>query len=141
MPVPMETDLAIRELYGRAVQLFDRADAAWVECWAKDPEFAFPADPAAGRPGFSLTSHEQLAGMVVQANQMMEHRGLHHFTNLTFDQVDDGVQVRGYLLLVKTGAGPMEPGLVMQNTRIDDLVVQEDGQWKFKRRTVGALWS
>jgi predicted RNA-binding protein with TRAM domain len=142
MAVTIETDLAIRELYARAIQLFDKADQAWVDCRTDAPEFYFPADPASGRPEMTLNSREMLSGMVVQANAMMEGKGLHHLTNLTFDDVGDGtVRVKGYLLFVKSGSGPTDPSVIIQNSRFDDLVIQVDGAWKFKRRSVGALWT
>ena len=140
MTIDLPDDFAIRDLYARAVQLFDRGDTAWVDCWADDPEFHFPPDPAANFPGMTLTSREGLTGMVGQAHAMMEGRGLHHFTNLTIDAVDGGARVRGYLLLVKTGSGPASPSQVMQNTRIEDLVVKAGDDWKFKRRSVRSIW-
>jgi hypothetical protein len=136
----IEDERAILELYARAIHLFDAGNTAWVDCWADEPEFAFPGDDAIGRPAMVLTSREQLHAMVGQAFAMTQGRGLHHFTNFTFDYVDGGVRVRGYLLLVVNGETLMEPSTIRQNTRIDDLVVQVDGKWLFKRRSVAATW-
>jgi hypothetical protein len=141
MAVSIEDDLGVRDLYARAVQLFDAGDTAWVQCWADEPMFVFPANEAINFPGITLRSHEELTGMVKQAQQMMEGRGLHHFTNLTFDYADEGVRVRGYLLMVKSGTGPADPSAIMQNSRIEDLVVKTASGWRFKARSVGAIWT
>ncbi|RVT42338.1 nuclear transport factor 2 family protein [Sphingobium algorifonticola] len=140
MPIAYADDAAIRDLYARAVQTFDRGDISWVDYWADEPEFFFPPDPATGFPGMTLNSREALTGMVQQAYGMMEGRGLHHFTNLTIDEIDEGARVRGYLLLVKSGTGPDNPSQVMQNTRIEDIVILTEAGWKFRRRSVGSIW-
>jgi hypothetical protein len=140
MPINADDERAILELYARAIHLFDAGDTAWVNCWADDLEFSFPGDEASGRPAMTLNTREMLAGMVGQAFAMTQGRGLHHFTNFTFDAVDGSVRVRAYLMLVVNGETLMEPSIIRQNTRIDDLVVKVGDQWLFKRRTVGATW-
>jgi SnoaL-like domain len=141
MPVTVEHDLAIRALYARSAQLFDRADPAWLNCWVDDLRFDFPPNPSAGFAGLVHTSKDELKVMLQRANEMTEGRGLHHFTNLTFDDRGDGVRVRGYMMWVKSDKGPQEPTAVLQDTRIDEEVVQVKGEWRFKRRSVGAIWS
>ncbi len=138
MNISIQDERGILDLYSRAIHLFDKGNVAWIDCWAEEPEFKFPADEASGMPEMIINTREGLEGMVSQAFAMMEGRGLHHFTNFTFDAVDGGVRVRAYLLLVVGGANMMEPSTIRQNTRIDDLVVQADGKWLFKRRSVGA---
>jgi hypothetical protein len=138
--VPIEDERAILALYARAIHLFDAGDVRWVDCWAHDPEFTFAADEASGMPGVVLNSRDALSGMVGQAFAMMEGRGLHHFTNFMLEAVDGGVRVKAYLMLVVNGANLMEPAVIRQNTRIDDLVVKTGADWLFKRRSVGARW-
>jgi hypothetical protein len=140
MLIPIDDERAIRELYARAIHWFDAGDQRWVDCWAEEPLFTFPGDAGSGRPPMSLSSREALAGMVRQAFEMTQGRGLHHFTNFTFAAVDGGIRVRAYLMLVVNGTSRMEPAMSRQNTRIDDLVVQRDGRWLFKRRSVDATW-
>jgi SnoaL-like domain len=138
--IRIEDDLAVRELYARAIHLFDSDDEAWLDCWADNPKFHFPPDPSAGFLGMTLESRGELTTMLHGANTMSEHKALHHFTNLTFDYVDAGVRVRGYLLLVKSGGGQHNPAVIMQNSRIDDLVVNTERGWRFKHRSVGSIW-
>jgi SnoaL-like domain len=138
--IAAEDERAIRELYARAIHLFDKGDVAWVDYWADEPEFVFPGDEASGFPGMTVNTREGLVGMVGQAFAMMQGRGLHHFTNFTFDAIDGGVQVRAYLMLVVNGETLAEPSTIRQNTRIDDLIVKVGDRWLFKRRSVGATW-
>jgi hypothetical protein len=140
MPIAVEDDLAIRDLYARAIHLFDANDAGWLDFWTADGVFTMDPMPDVGFPGMNLDTREALAGMIAQANTMLQGRGLHHFTNFAFEAVDGGVQVRAYLMLVVNGETPMQPAAIQQNMRIDDLVVKTDEGWKFKRRTVGAVW-
>ena len=77
MALDLADHFAIRDLYARAVQLFDRGDTAWVDYWAEEPEFFFPPDPATNFPGITLSSHEALTGMVRQAHGMMEASALY----------------------------------------------------------------
>jgi hypothetical protein len=140
MSISIEDEHAIVELYSRAIHAFDMGDQTWLDYWAEKPEFVFPGDEASGRPAMVIDTREGLAGMVTQAFAMMEGRGMHYFSNFAFDQVDGGVRVRAYLLLAVNGASMMEPAVIRQNTRIDDLVVQQEGRWLFKRRSVGATW-
>jgi SnoaL-like domain len=140
MPIAVEDDLAIRELYARAIHLFDANDEAWLDCWADDGVFAMDPMPDVGFPGMKLDTREALAGMIAQANMMMQGRGLHHFSNFTFENIEGAVRVKAYLMLVVNAETPMQPATIQQNMRIDDLVVNIDGGWKFKRRTVGPVW-
>jgi hypothetical protein len=140
MSVSVEDQSAIRDLYARAIHAFDLGSDDWLNFWADDPEFAFPGDDAIGMPAMVLNSREALHGMIGQAFAMTQGRGLHHFTNFAFDQVQDGVRVRAYLMLVVNGDNLMAPSTIRQNTRIEDLVVVKDGKWLFKRRSVGASW-
>jgi hypothetical protein len=141
MAVSIEDNLAIRDLYARAIHWFDTADMRWLDCWAEDPVFAVKADPASSFPGMELKGREQLKGMIAQASQMMGGRGLHHFTNFAFDYEGENVRVRAYLLLVESGKTMMEPGAIRQNMRVDDLVVKTPDGWRFKRRAVGNSWN
>jgi hypothetical protein len=140
MTLTVEDEHGIVELYSRAIHLFDQGDMGWLDFWADEPEFTFPADPDSGRPEMKINNRDGLAGMVTQAHAMMGGKGLHHFTNFTFDVIEGGVRVRAYLLLVVNGATMMEPAIIRQNTRIDDVVVKQSGKWLFKRRCVGATW-
>jgi hypothetical protein len=140
MALTMNDQYDIISLYSHAIHLFDRGDMGWLDFWADEPEFTFPADPDSGRPEMKISDREGLANMVSQAHAMMGGKGLHHFTNYTFNEVDGGVRVRAYLMLVVNGATMMEPALIRQNTRIDDIVVKQNGKWLFKRRCVGATW-
>jgi hypothetical protein len=140
MNISVEDNLAIMDLYSRAIHWFDAADERWLDCWADDPVFAVKPDPETGFPGMQLTSREQLAGMIAQASQMMGGRGLHHFTNFAFAYEGDGVRVKAYLLLVESGKTMMEPGAIRQNMRVDDFVVKTHKGWLFKRRSVGNRW-
>jgi hypothetical protein len=140
MPINAEDERAILALYARAIHLFDAGNIAWVDCWDDDPEFSFPGDEASGRPAMTLNTREMLTGMVGQAFAMTQGRGLHHFTNLTFEAVEGGVRVRAYLMLIVGGETLMEPSTIRQNTRIDDLVAKVEDKWLFKRRAVGAAW-
>jgi SnoaL-like domain len=138
--IPIDDERGILELYARAIHLFDAGDVRWVDCWANDPKFIFPGDEVSGMPGMVLDTREALAGMVGQAHTMMEGRGLHHFSNFTFETVEGGVRVKAYLMLVVNGDSLMKPAVIRQNTRIDDLVVKTGAGWLFKRRSVGAVW-
>jgi hypothetical protein len=138
--VSSEDELGIRALYARAIHAFDVGDASWLDFWDDDPHFEFAGDEAAGRPAMVLDSREALSTMIGQFQAATQGRGLHHFTNFTFDAVDDGVRVRAYILMIVNGESPMSPASIMQNMRIDDLVVLRDDRWLFKRRSVGASW-
>jgi molybdopterin biosynthesis enzyme len=140
MTISFEDERAIQELYARAIQAFDAGSLDWLDFWADDPEFAFPGNPSSGMPAMKLTTRDALAGMIGQAHAMTQGRGLHHFTNFTFDQIGDEVRVRGYLILVVSEENLMAPSTIRQNTRIEDHVVQVGDKWLFKRRSVGATW-
>jgi hypothetical protein len=139
--VSIEDNLAIRDLYARAIHLFDAGDLKWLDCWAEAPVFEVMPDLETQFPGFKLANREQLSGMIAQAAQMMGGRGLHHFTNFAFDYEGEGVRVKAYLLLVESGKAMTDPGVIRQNMRVNDLVVKADGSWRFKHRTVGNSWS
>jgi hypothetical protein len=140
MSISVEDNLAIMDLYARAIHWFDAADERWLDCWADAPLFVVKADPNSGFPGMELSSRDQLAGMIAQADQMMGGRGLHHFTNFAFDYEGDGVRVKAYLLLVESGKSMMDTGSIRQNMRVDDFVVKTADGWRFKHRAVGNRW-
>jgi hypothetical protein len=140
MGISIEDNLAIRDLYARAIHMFDAGDEHWLDCWADEPVFRVKPDPETQFPGIELTSRDQLAGMLAQAKQMMGGRGLHHFSNFAFAYEGDAVRVRAYLILVESGKTMMEPGSIRQNMRVDDVVIKTDAGWRFKHRSVGNSW-
>jgi SnoaL-like domain len=138
MSIPIEDERAILHLYARAIHVFDRGDPSWVDFWEEGGEFRFAGDPAAGIPEIRLNTRDMLAGMVEQAFALTQGRGLHHFSNFAFEPEGEGVRVRAYLMLMVNGETLMEPSIIRQNTRIDDLVVKTDRGWLFRSRSVGA---
>jgi hypothetical protein len=140
MMIDAEDERGIRALYARAIHAFDAGSEQWLDFWDDDPVFVFGGDPAAGMPEMRLTDRAALAAMIGQFKAMTVGRGLHHFTNFAFDAVPEGVRVRAYLMLVVNGETLIEPSVIRQNSRIEDVVVKRGDRWLFRHRRVGATW-
>jgi hypothetical protein len=139
--VPVETVVAVHQLYGRQAHRIDGGDAAgWAATFTSDGAFSSPSYPGPVVGTSELTAFaERFAADALAAGEVRRHV----VTTLAVDAAEPGaagvrdpdeLDVRAYLQIIATPAGGA-PRLVRLTTLLDRVVRQGDG-WRIRSRTV-----
>ena len=120
----------IAELIARYASGYDEEDAGVLAaCFTEDAEFDYGSEVLRGRDAICA----RLNGNRAAARERGE-QPRHVMTNVVVDEAGDGTaRVRSYLSFTVTSANG--PALVLTAT-YDDLVVFDEGEWRFRRRAV-----
>lgn len=124
--MPTEDLLEIQQLYARYTFAFDFHDMdTYLSLWAEDCELA-------GRKRGSSKGKAEIRERVAWAMADPGHNGFMWYTNLVIEPAEFGARGRCYFLHVLTPDGIMaQPD---QALYLEDELVKEDGDWKFRRR-------
>ena len=126
MPLNIEDRLAIQELVARYNHAVDFGDQqAWLALFTDDGVFEGGPEPR-----YEMRGREQLAQF---ASRFQGDRGSRHWTNNSIIEGDgDEVTHIMYLAVLRTGD---PPGIRLTGV-YRDRIVRQNGQWKFKSRSV-----
>ncbi len=128
MPLSVEDQLAIQQLYARYNHAIDSGNGAgWASTFAEDGVFSSATGTFSGR--------EQLAGFGTGFAQRLKAR---HWTNNLVIEGDAGKATGTcYLALFRLTPGEQPPAHILTTAIYnDELAKGADGAWRFTRRTV-----
>ncbi|PFG73047.1 nuclear transport factor 2 family protein [Tepidiforma thermophila] len=127
MPLSVEDQLAIQQLYARYNHAIDSGNgAAWAACFTPDGRFSSASGTFEGR--------EQLEAF---GNAFATRMKARHWTNnLVLD--GDGETASGscYLMLLRLAPGEQPPASILVTAIYRDELVRTAEGWKFASRTV-----
>lgn len=129
MPLPVEDQLEIQQLYARYNHAIDSGDAeGWANCFIPEGKFASSA-------GASFEGSEKLAEFARGFAQRMT--GRHWTNNLVIEGDGEHATGRCYLMLYSLG-GKEAPATVVTTGIYQDALVKTIDGWRFSERTVQA---
>lgn len=129
MQSDIEAKVLIHERYSKYCFALDGSNAdAFVECFTTDGVFN-----VVGRAEF--VGHDAMRGLIAAS---AEGRPRHHFLNFYVKNVDgNSADSTAYFLLFDQTTGETNA----YGHYIDHLVLEDDGQWRFKDRQVHFEWT
>lgn len=127
MPLSVEDQLAIQQLYARYNHAIDSGDGArWAACFTNDGTFSSATGTFQGR--------EQLETF---GNAFATRMKARHWTNNLVLE-GDGATARGscYLMLLRLSPGEQPPASILVTAIYRDELTRTADGWKFASRTV-----
>lgn len=127
MPLTVDDQLAIQQLYARYNHAIDSGDAGgWAACFTSDGVFT-------SSNGGSFEGRESLVEFA--RGFAVRMKGRHWTNNLLLDATTDGASGTCYLMLYALGTKDEPARIVTTGIYVDALVRTPEG-WRFSRRTV-----
>ncbi|MCX7618192.1 nuclear transport factor 2 family protein [Tepidiforma sp.] len=127
MPLSVEDQLAIQQLYARYNHAIDSGDgAAWAACFTPDGTFS----SATG----TFTGRDQLQGFGAAFATRMKAR--HWTNNLVLEGDADAARGSCYLMLLRLTPGEQPPASILVTAIYRDELRRTADGWKFASRTV-----
>lgn len=134
--IPVEDELAIRELFARYYRALDTGDTeGYLDCYATDGEAR-----EEGPGGIEYRKgREEIRKLVLRFHERPDFPGHQHlFANLIFEPDPDGRADRWVALSYAwaTINRPPEPPFLHWCGHVRDTVVKEAGEWKIARKEI-----
>lgn len=127
MPLSVDDQLAIQQLYARYNHAIDAGDgAAWAACFTPDGTFS----SATG----TFTGRDQLQGFGTAFAARMKAR--HWTNNLVLEGDGDAATGSCYLMLLRLTPGEQPPASILVTAIYRDELRRTADGWKFASRTV-----
>ncbi|WBL36928.1 nuclear transport factor 2 family protein [Tepidiforma flava] len=127
MPLSVDDQLAIQQLYARYNHAIDAGDgAAWAACFTPDGTFS----SATG----TFTGRDQLQGFGTAFATRMKAR--HWTNNLVLEGDGDAATGSCYLMLLRLTPGEQPPASILVTAIYRDELRRTADGWKFASRTV-----
>ncbi|WP_322797037.1 nuclear transport factor 2 family protein [Tepidiforma sp.] len=127
MPLSVEDQLAIQQLYARYNHAIDSGNGAdWAACFTPDGTFSSATGNFAGR--------DQLRAFGDAFAQRLKAR--HWTNNLVLDGDGDEATGSCYLMLLRLAPGEQPPASILTTAIYRDRLVRTAEGWKFAARTV-----
>ena len=125
-PLAAADVLAIERLYARYNHAIGHADgAAWAECFTEDATFSNRHEQVTGRPALERYGAEFSAATSAR----------YWVSNLLLERSGDGVRGTCYLVILHVGKSANPPRISLTGI-YDDVIVLEQGEWRFARRHI-----
>ncbi|MEJ5221075.1 MAG: nuclear transport factor 2 family protein [Tepidiforma sp.] len=127
MPLSVDDQLAIQQLYARYNHAIDSGDgAAWAACFTPDGTFS----SATG----TFTGRDQLQGFGTAFATRMKAR--HWTNNLVLEGDGEAATGSSYLMLLRLAPGEQPPASILVTAIYRDELRRTADGWKFASRTV-----
>lgn len=127
--ISIEDRSEIQELYARYCHFADQCDGEnWANCFTRDGFFAPSLGPGSGK---DYRGHAALAAFIsAPARNPLENR--HWNGALTLEREGQFVRAQCYAFLLQVVN--VDSPQILGSVTYHDLLVREDGAWKFKER-------
>jgi hypothetical protein len=134
----LEDHIAIQQLYARYAISFDLRDKeTWLACYTEDGSLEWgPGGESIGWPPGATTGQAALRALADRSMSLPDRLGYHWNANLWVQPTDAGAHGQCYLMFLRSPTGLGELYIA---THYSDELVQRDGEWLFRRRTIKFL--
>lgn len=125
-PLAAAQVVAIERLYARYNHAIGRADGvAWAECFTEDAIFSNRREQVTGRAALEQYGAEFSSAVTAR----------YWINNLLLERSPDGVRGTCYLAILHVGESASPPRISLTGI-YEDLIVFDQGEWKFARRHI-----
>lgn len=140
MPLKLELGdyIAIQQLYARYAVSFDlREKETWLACYTEDGVLEWgPGGESIGWPPQATVGKAALRALAERSMSLADRKGYHWNANLVIDGTETGAHGQAYLAFLRS---PNGLGELYIAAHYSDELVQQDGTWLFRHRTIKFL--